>query len=539
MRWGWPYTARHLSCLSLLASQLWLRDAGAMVAQPDLHNWIPHMRPRTLHTGDLQQLMQKYRVVVLMTSIPRRIDHMEPVIDAMLAQSWQAAEIYMSIPYIYNRTGETYHIPEWMQAKVDATPTLHLVHCVDLGPGTHLLNGLRMEKDPWTFLVVVDDDHIYGPELVEQLMRAALGNPGSAVAAQGFLSVPGLLESQELHTMEEQGGDRPRYLQDQGFAAGPVLVSYLGVVYQRGFFDDTVYFYNSDCQQCRYQDDMWFSAHLAQKGIRRLVLGAALGVQELTEFHLGPESLTFWEENKPRQISDDCNKGLLRANSHIWALRRRVVLALGGLPPAVWPIPDQVPKEWAPPLAAISRLRQLPDLTYLCTSGWNEASHSSGFLLGTSFMFGNILATGSSACAAHSEARISQLMQDALLWEGDPNTVVVMGSLPVLEEDPTGFWEVAECAASMFDATAEDAEAEEKRLRDLKEQAAEGSMPQQYGHLVLNFLFRQRGSPLQGLGDVALPRSQKRGEQVWPYCRIGDWVAATVGAFSRGYAGYA
>ena len=44
-----------------------------------------------------------------------------------------------------------------------------------------------------------------GPELVEQLMRAALGNPGSAVAAQGFLSVPGLLESQELHTMEEQG----------------------------------------------------------------------------------------------------------------------------------------------------------------------------------------------------------------------------------------------------------------------------------------------------------------------------------------------
>ena len=32
--------------------------------------------------------------------------------------------------------------------------------------------------------------------------------------------------------------------------------------------------------RCLSQDDMWFSAHLAQKGIRRLVLGAALGVQE-------------------------------------------------------------------------------------------------------------------------------------------------------------------------------------------------------------------------------------------------------------------
>ena len=31
-------------------------------------------------------------VVVLMTSIPRRIDHMEPVIDAILAQSWQPAD---------------------------------------------------------------------------------------------------------------------------------------------------------------------------------------------------------------------------------------------------------------------------------------------------------------------------------------------------------------------------------------------------------------------------------------------------------------
>ena len=44
-----------------------------------------------------------------------------------------------------------------MQAK-----PIRLMRCEDLGPGTHLLNGLRLEEDPWTFLVVVDDDHIYG-----------------------------------------------------------------------------------------------------------------------------------------------------------------------------------------------------------------------------------------------------------------------------------------------------------------------------------------------------------------------------------------
>jgi len=44
-----------------------------------------------------------------------------------------------------------------------------------------------------------------GHQLIEQLMRSALANPGSAVAAQGFLSVPGILESQELTALQDQG----------------------------------------------------------------------------------------------------------------------------------------------------------------------------------------------------------------------------------------------------------------------------------------------------------------------------------------------
>ena len=44
-------------------------------------------------------------------------------------------------------------------------------------------------------------------------MRSALALPGSAVAAQGFLSVPGMEIEKSM----------PSYLQDQGFAAGPVL----------------------------------------------------------------------------------------------------------------------------------------------------------------------------------------------------------------------------------------------------------------------------------------------------------------------------
>ncbi|CAK0858007.1 unnamed protein product [Prorocentrum cordatum] len=293
----------------------------ALAAAPGLEvrAIILRMRVSRAYGGDLAQMAQDYRVVVAMTTIPPRIQRIEPVIDAMLAQTWPLDKLYLSIPYRYNRTGEPYIIPNWLISK----PGVQIARCEDMGPGTHLLNGLRLEQDPWTFIVVVDDDHIYSPDLVETLMRAALAHPGNAVAAQGFLSVPGL----------EITEDSPRYLQDQGFAAGPVLVSYLGVVYQRGFFDDSVFDYSQAAEQCKYQDDMWFSAHLALKGIGRVVLGAALGVRELRDMHLGPESLTHWTENRPRQVSAKCNDSLLRRASALWACRPRLVLALGRLPP--------------------------------------------------------------------------------------------------------------------------------------------------------------------------------------------------------------
>jgi len=508
----------------------------AMVSDPDLHRWIPYMRPRAVHPGNLQELMKDYRVVVVMTTIPKRIDYTEPVIDSMLRQTWPASEIYMSIPYVFNRTGETYQIPEWMERK-----PIRLMRCEDLGPGTHLLNGLRLEDDPWTFIVVVDDDHIYGEELIEQLMRSALANPGSAVAAQGFLSVPGILQSQELTSLEQQGIQRPRYLQDQGFPAGPVLVSYLGVVYQRGFFDERVFQYDQACQQCRYQDDMWFSAHLALKGIRRFVLGAALGVQELTEMHLGPESLTKWPENRPRDISDDCNQCLVQKRStKLWAFRRRVVLALGGLPSAEG-LPAQVSTEWESVLATIKRLSSWPDLTYLCTSGWNmEAEGPNRFVVGKSFMVKDLLITGSTACEAHGEARVSQLLRDLLLWEGDTNTVLVMGSFDDLTGDPEDFWAVAECAANMYDDTLHQADDDERALRDAETRAASTEDPKdflvkKYSHLILNSRFRQRIMETKGLGDQMPSRSRAAaGEQMWPYCKLGNWIAASVGAFNQG-----
>lgn len=467
-----------------------LQPSAGLTDASTLRPWIPRMRIRKAHGGSLEQLTRQHRVVVAMTTIPPRIQHLDPVLDAMLTQTWPVAAIHLSIPFVYNRTGERYVIPPWLASKVG----VHISRCEDLGPGTHLLNALRLERDPWTFIVVVDDDHIYSHDLVETLMRAAFAHPGSAVAAQGFLSIPGL----------KLDRDSPRYLHDQGFAAGPVLVSYLGVVYQRGFFDNSVFDYSNIAAQCKYQDDMWFSAHLAQKGIRRAVLGAALGVQELEDLHLGPSSLTFWEENKPRQVSMDCDKSLKLRDADVWTWRRRVVLALGGLPrmqaQGVYSLEGlsgnlalEELEMWRVVINAIRSLPRVPDLTYLCTEvqGFRRQQGS----LGISFRLDGLLVTASDACPAYlEEARVSQLLRDPLQWEGDPNTIIVVSTLRDLLTQGPDVQGVTACAAEQYSSDEE-------------------------------------------AGQLAGIQGQPSGHPRSPWCRTREVAAISVGAFEEAFGG--
>lgn len=406
-----------------------------------LRDWIPRMRAKIAHSGNVQDMSKDNRVVVVMTTIPPRIDRLEPVLDSMLAQTWPVESIYLSIPYRYNRTGELYTIPGWLSSKTG----VQIFRCEDLGPGTHLLNGLKIEQDPWTWMVVVDDDHIYSPSLVESLMRAATANPGRAIAAQGFLSIPGL-------KIEK---DAPRYLHDQGFSSGPVLVSYLGVVYQRGFFDDSVFDYNPFSEKCRYQDDMWFSAHLARKGIARAVLGAALGVTELKDLHLGPSSLTFWKENRPKKVSEDCNLSLLQMYADLWKLRRRTVIAINGLPAFIdMPTPSarmQGPR-WEEVFAVLKRLPHVPDLVYLCSESRDALGQAPPVArekrLGISEWVDGVLVTLSENCQPDDpEARISRLLRDPMQWEADDETVVIMGTLREVSRQGDSLPMLVSCAA--------------------------------------------------------------------------------------------
>jgi len=340
----------------------------------------------------------------------------------------------------------------------------------------------------------------------------------------------------------------------QGFAAGPVLVSYLGVVYQRGFFDDGVFDYSAVSPQCKYQDDMWFSAHLARKGIRRYVLGGALGVTELREMHLGPESLTYWDENKPRRVSEECNDSLLRVYADIWSWRRRLVLAVGGLPP--FDLPSQAvggkrgvtlgevegsrslvkSGEWGRVFELLKRLPRGADLTYLCTKHSLTSRHISAAestagakrdtsltdnkndVIGDSFWLDGVLVVVSDACEVYApEPKVGHLLRDALRWEGDPDTVVVVGSVSDISASTGDVGPVADCAANLFRAE-DDVTKHDRPQIELAGPAA-------------------NVEPMPG---SRLPVDDSPGEVIartadasMPFCRMGGLASVSVGALSE------
>ena len=65
--------------------------------------------------------------------------------------------MYLFVPYIFLRDGSRYEIPTWLQRKASARFRLH--RCVDSGPATHMHEVLKLEKEPFTYILQAFGSH--------------------------------------------------------------------------------------------------------------------------------------------------------------------------------------------------------------------------------------------------------------------------------------------------------------------------------------------------------------------------------------------
>lgn len=127
------------------------------------------------------------RVVVGLTTIPSRVEHLRTVIAALRDQTRTPDAIYVSVPRVSSKeAGVVYPIKKISRIVGNAGSVLVLNE--DYGPLTKLVGMWMHEKPlPNTLLITVDDDQLYSNTFVETLLAGAERHPGSAVCLCGHL----------------------------------------------------------------------------------------------------------------------------------------------------------------------------------------------------------------------------------------------------------------------------------------------------------------------------------------------------------------
>lgn len=199
-------------------------------------------------------------VVVTLTTIPGRMHLIGETLKSLLRQTRPPARIVLNVPRFSRREQREYEIPGYLER----LESVEMHRCErDWGPATKLIPSLLRfpASQP---LLVVDDDRIYPPTLIEDLERASREHPGCAVTLGGW-RVPDDLT------------DRPTTLWADLFMQPPVpakatrirkalevdiLQGMAGYLVKPGFFDlAKITDYSAAPEAVFFVDDVWISGH--------------------------------------------------------------------------------------------------------------------------------------------------------------------------------------------------------------------------------------------------------------------------------------
>jgi len=211
-------------------------------------------------------------LVVSLTTIPSRLDAIAPTIKSLQRQTHRAAEIRLCLPEWSAREQRAYVVPGWLVE----LRCVRIVRCADEGPATKFLSALRSVA-PDQAVVVVDDDRIYHPRLLEALAAVAAAHPEEIVSGAGW-NVPADLIDRPT-TLRSRLAGAPyvpvRANQVLRVRSIDIVQGVHGYVVRPRFFDiaELGDFSAAPAAVCRV-DDVWISVHcLVPKRVHPLRLG--------------------------------------------------------------------------------------------------------------------------------------------------------------------------------------------------------------------------------------------------------------------------
>lgn len=216
------------------------------------------------------------RLVVTLTTVPERMGRLAPVFRSLADQTVAADRIILARPQVSRRSGRPY------PPLTPAFPGIEVIDCTDEGPATKLLPALKAE--PEALILVVDDDVIYPADFIEQLLAWHRRLPGAALGWRGWRIVPGRHPKRFPHVFATAVAEPTQV---------DILLGTWGYLVPPGAFDAAVHDFSGYPPAVRFVDDVWFSGHLARRGVPRLVVpGRGLPIEteasDLAALTFGP-----------------------------------------------------------------------------------------------------------------------------------------------------------------------------------------------------------------------------------------------------------
>jgi Glycosyl transferase family 2 len=208
------------------------------------------------------------RVIASLSTVPDRIGNLGPTIRSLLKQTRPPDEIVLAIPEFSVRERRPYVVPKY----VSRLPRVRVLHCgEDWGPATKFIAAIQDELAAGrenTLIMVVDDDRIYPRDALETYLYYSEQLPNAALCFRGA-AMPSTLDWDDAKMIYAKDLREPR----------PVAVitgcgSYL---VRAGFFDQSLWDYSGAPPVAFYIDDIWISACLSRRGVKRYVVpGSAM-----------------------------------------------------------------------------------------------------------------------------------------------------------------------------------------------------------------------------------------------------------------------
>lgn len=198
-------------------------------------------------------------IVVCLTTIPSRIPYIEDTLKSLLYQSRRPRLIRLHVPMFSRREQRFYTIPPYLEA----LQSLEVVRCEDYGPATKLIPALQAFA-PDQKILVVDDDRLYPPTLVDDFHRWSNQHPDVVIGLTGWI-VPQDLTHRRTTFWSDLCQRPPSLVKSTRVRKGKqvdVVEGYAGYLVKPEFFDlDRLTDYTGASEAAFFVDDIWFSAH--------------------------------------------------------------------------------------------------------------------------------------------------------------------------------------------------------------------------------------------------------------------------------------